>query len=129
MADLNKAIELQPGEAEFYNIRGLENNSAGSVDAALADLSKAIELNNSSFITRTDSFPNCTTFAEMAKKYNALVAINSDAHICYNVGENEKASALAAKVGIRPSQIINSSARQVYDFLNQHKNEAARKKA
>lgn len=102
---------------------------AEKVVIAARDYHKAIELNNSSFITRSGSFPNCTAFAEMAKKHNALVAINSDAHICYNVGENEKALALAAKVGIRPSQIINSSTRQVYEFLNWHKSEAVREKA
>jgi putative hydrolase len=65
----------------------------------------------------------------MAKKYKVLVAINSDTHICYNVGENEKALALAAKVGIRPSQIINSSSQMISYFLDWHKKEAARKKA
>ena len=102
---------------------------AEKVVMAAREYHKAIELNNSSFITRPNSFPNCTKFAEMAKKYKALVAINSDAHICYNVGENEKALALAAKVGIRPSQIINSSSQMINYFLDWHKKEAARKKA
>lgn len=82
---------------------------------------KALELNNSSFIVRQGSFTQCSEFAKMAKKHNALVCINSDAHICYNVGENVNAADLAAKAGISKSQIINFSVHQTNEFLAYHK--------
>jgi putative hydrolase len=82
---------------------------------------KALELNNSSFIVRPGSFSYCSQFARMAKKHNVLVSINSDAHICYNVGENAKAIALALKAGIRKSQILNSSAHKIREYLSWHK--------
>ncbi|MDD4767074.1 MAG: PHP domain-containing protein [Desulfotomaculaceae bacterium] len=82
---------------------------------------KALELNNSSFYVRPGSSPICSQFARMAKKHNILVAINSDAHICYNVGENAKAVDLALKEGIRRRQILNSSAQSIKEFLLYHK--------
>jgi putative hydrolase len=97
---------------------------AETVVRAARDYNKALELNNSSFIVRPGSFPLCTDFAKMAKKYKALVSINSDAHICYNVGENTKALALASKEGISRNQIINSSSRRLSEYLDYHKQQS-----
>ncbi|UWG98604.1 PHP domain-containing protein [Dehalobacter sp. DCM] len=82
---------------------------------------KALELNNSSFVVRPGSQTLCSQFARMAKKHNALVCINSDAHICYNVGENEKAADLAVSAGIRKAQILNASVYRINEFLAYHK--------
>ncbi len=91
---------------------------------AAKTFNKAVELNNYSFVARPNSFPCCSEFAKMARKYQVLVAINSDAHICYNVGENDKALALALKEAIPPSQILNSSARKIKAYLDYHKHQA-----
>jgi len=88
---------------------------------AAKEYNKVIELNNQSFVCRPNSFPNCNKFARMAKKHNVLVAINSDAHICYNVGNNDIALAMARKAGIRKSQIINTSTQRIGEYLNWHK--------
>lgn len=93
------------------------------VVAAAKAYNKAVELNNHSFVARPDSFPYCSQFAKLAKEHNIMVAINSDAHICYNVGETEKALTMALKAGIRKSQIINGSAQKVLDYLNYHANQ------
>jgi len=81
---------------------------------------KALELNNNSFIVREGSLTQCNEFAKMAKKHNALVCINSDAHICYNVGENADAVALVTTSKICTSQIINFSVQQTKEFLAYH---------
>lgn len=93
------------------------------VVAAASAYNKVIELNNHSFIARPDSFPYCSQFAKLAKEYNIMVSINSDAHICYNVGEAEKALAMALKAGIRKNQILNISGQKVLDYLNFHNNQ------
>jgi putative hydrolase len=95
-----------------------------TVVRAAKDCNKALELNNSSFKVRPGSFPVCSQIAKLAKKYNILVSINSDAHICYNVGENAKAVALASKEGIRKNQIINSSSSEISEYLNWHKQQS-----
>ncbi|HBK53879.1 phosphatase [Syntrophomonas wolfei] len=88
---------------------------------AAKQYNKAIELNNSSFVVRPGSQSLCSQFAKAAKKHNALVSINSDAHICYNVGENAKAMDLALDAGIRNSQILNSSSRKIDEYLSWHR--------
>jgi len=95
-----------------------------TVVRAAKDYNKALELNNSSFTVRPGSFPLCTQVAKLVKKYNALVSINSDAHVCYNVGEVNKAVALALKEGIRRTQIINFSSSSLSEFLDWHKQQS-----
>jgi putative hydrolase len=85
---------------------------------------KALELNNSSFIVRPDSIAQCSQFAKMAKKHNILVCINSDAHICYNVGEVTNALSLAVRAGISRSQILNTSTQKIKEFLVYNKQES-----
>jgi putative hydrolase len=93
------------------------------VEAAQA-YNKVIELNNQSFIARPNSFPHCRQFAHLAKKHNVLVAINSDAHICYNVGNNDRALTMALQAGISKNQILNFSVNRIHEFLYWHKENA-----
>lgn len=46
LVDLNKAIELSPMYPDLYYKRGLTNHQLQQVDAAIADYTKAIELNH-----------------------------------------------------------------------------------
>jgi len=94
------------------------------VVVAAKKYNKALEINNSSFTVRPGSYTFCNQFAKMAKKYNVLVCINSDAHICYNVGENTNALALAVQAGIRKEQILNSSTHKISGFLVYHKQQS-----
>jgi tetratricopeptide (TPR) repeat protein len=45
IADLNRAIELDPKYASAYNNRGLAKQGKGDLDGAIADWTRAIELN------------------------------------------------------------------------------------
>ncbi len=94
------------------------------VVVAAKKYNKALEINNSSFTVRPGSYTFCNQFAKMAKKYKVLVCINSDAHICYNVGENTNALALAVQAGIRKEQILNSSTHKISEFLVYHKQQS-----
>jgi putative hydrolase len=81
---------------------------------------KVLELNNKSFNFRPGSSPNCNFIAKLAHKHELTVAINSDAHLCYGVGECEVAIALAEETGIDERYILNASAASVAKFLAQH---------
>jgi len=95
--------------------------NAEEVVIAAKKYHKALEINNSSFVVRPGSFSACTELAKLAQKHNILVCINSDAHICYNVGETTNALALALKAGIRREQILNTSVHKVKEYLSYHK--------
>lgn len=44
IVDFNKAIELKPDDADFYNSRGIVKARKGDTDGSLADFKRAIEL-------------------------------------------------------------------------------------
>ena len=82
---------------------------------------KALELNNNSFLVRPGSSPRCHLLAKLARRHGVTVAINSDAHICYKVGDFKNAVSMAKEVGIQNGQVLNSSAEKVNQFLARHK--------
>jgi putative hydrolase len=84
---------------------------------AAREYGKALEINNSSFLVRPQSNEPCLHIAKLAKKHGVTVAVDSDAHICYGVGECTAALEIARQAGIEASQLLNSSAEQVREFL------------
>ncbi|MCL6479231.1 MAG: phosphatase [Peptococcaceae bacterium] len=83
---------------------------------------KVLEINNSSFsLSRPGSAPRCSQLARMAARAGNLVAINSDAHSCFAVGNFDEALAVAQEAGIRPGQVLNTSAGQVTKYLLTHR--------
>lgn len=78
---------------------------------------KALEINNSSFRSRSGSLQSCSEMARLAAKAGTLIAVNSDAHNCFEVGKTEDALHIAAKGGIKPGQIINVTAGKVREYL------------
>lgn len=87
---------------------------------AARDCGKALEINNSSFFIRPKSIEFCVRIAELAKEHGVMVAVNSDAHIYYQVGDFSLAMGIIDRAGIEKSQIINSSTEHVRNFLTQH---------
>lgn len=80
---------------------------------------KAIEINNSSLLnTRPGSSIRCMDFARKAEKAGVLVAVNSDAHNCFDIGEVAKAMEIVEKTGIKPQQILNSSVERVWEYIH-----------
>lgn len=79
---------------------------------------KALEINNSSlYYSRPGSSPRCRHLARLAARCGTLVAINSDAHNCYAVGNCDRAIALAEEAGIEKNKILNTSLDHIYNFL------------
>lgn len=95
---------------------------AEKVIKAAKEYNKAIELNGNSSLVRPGSSFYCHQFARLAKKYEVWVAINSDAHICYNIGNFSEAITIAKKIGISEKQILNTSIGKIHRFLSWHKN-------
>lgn len=87
---------------------------------AAREYGKALEINNSSFFVRPKSNEFCLKIAKFARRYGVMVAVNSDAHISYQVGEWPLAMDIVYRAGIEKTQILNSSAEMVRKFLAQH---------
>lgn len=77
-----------------------------------------IEINNSSLGTsRAGSEDNCRRIAEAAALNGNMIALGSDAHICFAVGEFDKALGLIKNAGIKDEHIINTHEDKLKDFL------------
>ncbi len=78
----------------------------------------AIELNGSSGInTRKGSHPNCVEIAKLAAKMGNVIALGSDAHSCYRLGDFRAAEKVLEEAGIGYDHILNTSPIKVLDFL------------
>jgi putative hydrolase len=85
---------------------------------------KALELNNSSFsLSRPGSSPRCYQMARIVARTETLIAINSDAHSCFDVGNFNKALETAERTGIKPGQVLNTSAEFIRDYISSLKQE------
>ncbi|MGN1280929.1 MAG: phosphatase [Succinivibrio sp.] len=85
---------------------------------AAKEYNVAVEINASSDVhTRFGSHENCLRIAKLAAKIGNTISLGSDAHISYYLGQFEGLSELISQSGIKESQIINTSALKVLDFL------------
>ncbi len=78
---------------------------------------KLLEINNSSFVVRRGSKTRCLEIAKLIHRYEGFVALNSDAHISFDVGKEETAIQVALEAGIFPEQIVNTDVALIKSFL------------
>ena len=78
---------------------------------------KVLEINNSSFVARRGSMSGCLEIARAIRRFDGIVALNSDAHVAANVGNNERALKLVDEVGISSERILNADLGKLKAFL------------
>jgi len=78
---------------------------------------KTVELNGHSSRARRGSEECCFEIAKICKKHNVPVFINSDAHICFDVGNVGLALELAGKAGISQDMIINADFKALRQYF------------
>lgn len=89
-----------------------------AVVRAAAECGVALEVNNSSFnLSRKGSKPNCRAIVEAARDLGATLSLGSDAHIAFDLGNFEEADQLIREAGFPAERLLNSSPRQLLDFL------------
>lgn len=77
-----------------------------------------IEINNSSFtVSRKGSKDNCILIAKKAAVIGARVSLGSDAHICFDIGNFDKAEEVIKEAGIPEENVLNTSMKKVIDIL------------
>ncbi len=84
-------------------------------------LGKLIEINASSFKWRKKNIPICTDIALSCMKHGAGIVVNSDSHICFNVGDYDKPLAMLSEIGFPEELIINRSYEALRSFLGVRK--------
>ncbi len=78
----------------------------------------AIEINSSSSVnTRLGSHENCVQIAKLAKKIGNTIALGSDAHICYFMGNFDESVTVIEEAGLGYSKVLNTSPVKVLEFL------------
>ena len=80
---------------------------------------KIVEINNNSVNVRRGSEENCRDIARLCKQYRVPVAVNTDAHISYAVGQVEGAMAMLESMDFPEELVINSSLERLRDYFFQ----------
>ncbi|MDR1979729.1 MAG: phosphatase, partial [Synergistaceae bacterium] len=79
---------------------------------------KIVEINNHhAFHLGARNRINCEKIAKLCMKHGVRVAVNSDAHICYRVGEMGPAVEMLEDMKFPEDLILNLTARRVLDYL------------
>lgn len=80
-------------------------------------LEKIVEINSSSSQARKGSDENCKEIARLCKKHGVHVAVNSDAHSKWSVGDFSHAIDLLNAVDFPEELVINSSIERLHAYL------------
>ncbi len=91
------------------------------VAQAAAETKTVLELNNSSlspFTGRQNARENMTQLMKACEKYQVRVIVNSDSHICYDVGSFERVIDLIEEVNFPKDLVVNTSLEGLQYVLN-----------
>lgn len=89
-----------------------------AVAEAAAQHRVALEINNSSFIhSRIGSEPNCRLVAQAVKEAGGLIALGSDSHIAYSLGNFDQALRILQDIDFPEDRILNVTPRRLLDYL------------
>ena len=70
---------------------------------------KLVEINGNSFAIRKGSQENCTEIAQLCKKHQVPIVLNSDSHIEYRVGYVDHTLSMLEEIEFPEELIVNSS--------------------
>ena len=123
--EINTQNYLKVLENERVNILGHIDNGAVPCDfekviQRTKELHKLIELNNSSlqpWSSRTNAHDNMLEIIDLCIKYNQPVIINSDAHICYDVGNYELVDNLLNEKNFPNELVLNYNESLIKEFF------------
>lgn len=95
---------------------------AERVIPALGANGKVVELNSHhAFKLREENRDNARHIVELCARHNVFIAVNSDAHSPWNIGETAPAVAMLEAMGFPESLILNASAQRVLDYVRSRK--------
>lgn len=111
MASGNVHIITHPGNPKFPV-------DIPAIAQAAARYHVALEMNNSSFIhSRKGSGPNCRAIAEAVRDAGGYVALGSDSHTAFTLGDFDEVLKVLRDVDFPEERILNVTPRRLLDFL------------
>lgn len=81
---------------------------------------KLVELNESTFLGRQASIPNCTKIMKLCKKHRVPVIVNTDSHFSTQVGCFEHSRKLLEELDFPEELVVNSSVERFQSYLRQY---------
>lgn len=88
---------------------------------AARDHNVLIEINNSSFVSsRLGSEPFCLEILETVKRLDWKVALSSDSHVHYTIGDVEVSLAKVDAIGFPEEQVVTMTPERLLGFLAEH---------
>ena len=123
--ELNTKAYLKALDNDFINILGHIDDGHYPCDfdpivKKAKEVHKLIEINNTSLkptTNRINSKENMIKLIETCIKYQEPIIINSDAHICYDVGEYELAYDLLKKCAYPEELILNFNENLILEYF------------
>ena len=89
-----------------------------AIAAAAAKYHVALEINNSSFVhSRKGSEANCREVAAAVRDAGGMVALGSDSHTAFTLGDFSECLNILNDVGFPEARILNVTPRRMLDFL------------
>ena len=80
---------------------------------------KVVEINSHSFVVRPGSDVNCRKIARLCAEMEVPVLVNSDAHVCYNVGHVQEAVAMLEEIHFPERLVLNAHADRLMEYLKE----------
>lgn len=81
---------------------------------------KLVELNESSFVWRQKSLPNCKKIMELCKKHSVPIIVNTDSHFSTQVGCFNHSLKLLEELDFPEELVVNSSVERFQSYLKQY---------
>ncbi len=85
--------------------------------AVFKEKGKIVEVNENSLIVRKGSAENCRSIAQICKKLELPIVVDTDAHICFQVGRAPKSLAMLEEIGFPERLILNLDAKRICRYL------------
>lgn len=83
---------------------------------------KLVEINAHSASARAGAKKNCIEIAKLCKKYSVPIVVNSDAHICFSVGDLDDATDMLASIDFPEDLIVNRSLDTLAEYIRKKRN-------
>lgn len=85
------------------------------------DKKKLVEINSHSLTSRIGAPKNCRRIAEICKRCGAPIVVDSDAHICFSLGEVGDALKMLREIDFPPELIMNLKAERMAKWIEGRK--------